>query len=371
MVPLSLLGWWKCVSEELTFALWCADDLKRSSLQLWGMKDKVLFSFHSVHSNAAQPHAANSPWKTARDTEAEGQQPQCSIDAHLLPLEPPADINSHQRNVEPGPELLAVLEDLSVRGIPERQPGSQIPLGGKHHRPGRLNAMPMLKQHGGQQLTATAVTCSPQEEAHAAPLPGNISGNGPAGIAQQPGKAPAVPTSASRKKLGSSVPPGQAQKAAPAAKQHVCPAKRAAKAMQQSEAKRAGSWPLHPAKQPVSSVQPQVNEAAGLAEASQLLEHERGQQQALSKNALGATAAAAPEATAVPKAAPRNRVKAGDLDPAEIEAKVRQKHAENALEKLSIPEMKCFLKSKKLPVSGKKAELVARLMQSLGHSTTQ
>ncbi len=42
-----------------------------------------------------------------------------------------------------------------------------------------------------------------------------------------------------------------------------------------------------------------------------------------------------------------------------------QLHVAGTLEKLSIPEMKCFLKAKKLPVSGKKADLLARLMQCL------
>jgi hypothetical protein len=64
----------------------------------------------------------------------------------------------------------------------------------------------------------------------------------------------------------------------------------------------------------------------------------------------------------------RNRTRAGDLDPAEVEAKILQKYAENLLEKLSIPEIKIFLKAKKLPLGGKKADLVARLGEYLSSS---
>jgi hypothetical protein len=67
------------------------------------------------------------------------------------------------------------------------------------------------------------------------------------------------------------------------------------------------------------------------------------------------------------KAPPRKRTKAGDLDAAHVEAKVRAQHAAGALDKLSIPEMKVFLKARKLPLGGKKADLVARLGEALAH----
>lgn len=73
-------------------------------------------------------------------------------------------------------------------------------------------------------------------------------------------------------------------------------------------------------------------------------------------------------AAAVAAKAPRNRTKAGDLDVAAVETKVMAKHAEQQLEKLSIPEIKCFLKAKKLPVGGKKGDLLDRLVKFLNES---
>ena len=63
--------------------------------------------------------------------------------------------------------------------------------------------------------------------------------------------------------------------------------------------------------------------------------------------------------------APRSRTRAADLDLAAVEAKVEAKHAERQLDKLSIPEIKCYLKAKKLPVGGKKCDLVTRLADCL------
>ncbi|GMH40134.1 hypothetical protein BSKO_08038 [Bryopsis sp. KO-2023] len=67
-----------------------------------------------------------------------------------------------------------------------------------------------------------------------------------------------------------------------------------------------------------------------------------------------------------PLAPPKKRAKAGDLDPKSIEGKVRELlDAGKKLVSLSVPEMKCFLKSKKLPVGGKKAILQERIMEFL------
>ena len=75
----------------------------------------------------------------------------------------------------------------------------------------------------------------------------------------------------------------------------------------------------------------------------------------------------ADEAAAAAKA-PRNRTKAGDLDVAAVETKIKAKHAEQQLGKLSIPEIKCFLKAKNLPVGGKKGDLLERLVRFLNDS---
>lgn len=70
-----------------------------------------------------------------------------------------------------------------------------------------------------------------------------------------------------------------------------------------------------------------------------------------------------------PQPAARKRTKADDLDAAAVEAKVRQMHSQGQLTKLTIPEMKCFLKAKKLSVGGKKAELMARVSECLAGPT--
>ncbi|KAL3140035.1 hypothetical protein ABBQ38_004316 [Trebouxia sp. C0009 RCD-2024] len=76
--------------------------------------------------------------------------------------------------------------------------------------------------------------------------------------------------------------------------------------------------------------------------------------------AASAEGAPAPAATAAPAKAPRQRKKAEDIDLAEVEKKIREKQAAGRLQDISIPELKCFLKARKLPVGGKKAELLAR-----------
>ncbi len=78
-------------------------------------------------------------------------------------------------------------------------------------------------------------------------------------------------------------------------------------------------------------------------------------------DAAAAMAAAAAAATTAPAKAPRQRKKADDIDLAEVERKIQEKFAAGKLADLSIPELKCFLKARKLPVGGKKSDLVARV----------
>ena len=65
------------------------------------------------------------------------------------------------------------------------------------------------------------------------------------------------------------------------------------------------------------------------------------------------------------KPATRQRTKAADLDAAAVHAKVIQKHAEGTLAELTVPEAKCWLKGRKLPLKGKKENLVARIIEAL------
>lgn len=70
------------------------------------------------------------------------------------------------------------------------------------------------------------------------------------------------------------------------------------------------------------------------------------------------------------KAPPRKRTKAGDLDTDSVTSKIHEKHRERKLKDLTVPEIKCYLKSHNLPVGGKKDELVARLSDLLKKSNT-
>lgn len=73
------------------------------------------------------------------------------------------------------------------------------------------------------------------------------------------------------------------------------------------------------------------------------------------------TAAPAPATAAAAPKAPRQRKKAEDIDLAEVEKKLHEKQAAGRLQDVSIPELKCFLKARKLPVGGKKSDLLARV----------
>ena len=82
------------------------------------------------------------------------------------------------------------------------------------------------------------------------------------------------------------------------------------------------------------------------------------------QDATELTAVAA--AAVAPAKAPRQRKKADDIDLAEVEKKIQEKFGAGRLQDLSIPELKCFLKARKLPVGGKKSDLVARIEPLLG-----
>ena len=79
--------------------------------------------------------------------------------------------------------------------------------------------------------------------------------------------------------------------------------------------------------------------------------------------AAGAEPAATVE-TAAAKPALRQRTKAADLDIDAVHDKVVQKHAEGKLTDLTVPEAKCWLKSRKLKLKGNKEELVARILEN-------
>lgn len=76
---------------------------------------------------------------------------------------------------------------------------------------------------------------------------------------------------------------------------------------------------------------------------------------------MPAASAAQDGAPTKPKAAQRAPPKASNLDHVQIEAKVKQMWADGLPAKLSVPEIKVFLKARKQPVGGRKADLLVRL----------
>ena len=90
-------------------------------------------------------------------------------------------------------------------------------------------------------------------------------------------------------------------------------------------------------------------------------------------SAEGAAAAAAAAAaalalgdTAPGPAKPRPvRPKAPELDAAQVQAKIMELFATGQQQKLNLPEIKCFLRARKVPVGGKKADLLVRVRDLL------
>ena len=79
---------------------------------------------------------------------------------------------------------------------------------------------------------------------------------------------------------------------------------------------------------------------------------------ALAGPAAGDTAAG----PARPRAA---RPKAAELDAAQVQAKIMALYAKGQQQKLTLPEIKCFLRAHKVPVGGNKADLLVRVKDLL------
>ena len=87
-----------------------------------------------------------------------------------------------------------------------------------------------------------------------------------------------------------------------------------------------------------------------------------------SGTAPGAAASAGPAAgdTAAGPARPRAaRPKAAELDAAQVQAKIMALYAKGQQQKLTLPEIKCFLRARKVPVGGNKADLLVRVKDLL------
>ena len=66
------------------------------------------------------------------------------------------------------------------------------------------------------------------------------------------------------------------------------------------------------------------------------------------------------------KSAGKPRAKASEIDAAEVRTKVAEKAATGKLVDLTVMEAKCWLKEHKLPLKGKKEDLIARIQERLG-----
>lgn len=171
-------------------------------------------------------------------------------------------------------------------------------------------------------------------------------------------KAPAKPALPARKRPGTALkgkaPPAQVLKT------DAAPRQRMPGAAQQTVQAHAEHIPGVPPQALPASVRPkppQPSTTQGAAAGG-------GGGQTAARKAAKQTKTDEAGAAAQAKA-PRSRTKAADLDFAAVEAKVMANHAERQLDKLSIPEIKCYLKAKKLPVGGKKCDLLTRLAECL------
>ena len=110
-----------------------------------------------------------------------------------------------------------------------------------------------------------------------------------------------------------------------------------------------------------------------MSDASAAAQPATPQSTAISEAKLIAAAAAAgpkesPLADMKPKAPPRKRAKPDDLDVEAVKQAVQQKQAAGKLQELSVNELKVALKARKLPVGGKKGDLLARLQSVLSQT---
>ena len=79
-----------------------------------------------------------------------------------------------------------------------------------------------------------------------------------------------------------------------------------------------------------------------------------------------ASAGPATADTAAGPARPRAaRPKAAELDAAQVQAKIMALYAKGQQQKLTLPEIKCFLRAHKVPVGGNKADLLVRVKDLL------
>ncbi|KAL3154065.1 hypothetical protein ABBQ32_013608 [Trebouxia sp. C0010 RCD-2024] len=403
----------------------CHADALAMPNPFWKGAANVMLHKHSFNPPLATPTdkqtpAANSGWASAaqRHRETPPQPPQTAAAATFQPADywPAEQVcaeatkapdhrtalvkRPRRPKVEVSPGLKLLLQSTAeqqqqqqqqqqhLAPVPSKLPAASLPLS-QQNAGATPHGQIVLKKR--PQYTASA----PAAPRLAQGQPGAQTAAGQAtGMTQMPGSAaetsamqgskrPAVPAGTSvvpallkRPKLAAHTKPPVSKANASQAKGTAVAAKAAGKA---ATAKKASAVPRASTKVPAaaltsSAIQPSGQGMATLdAHAAQAsLAGTAGGGAAAAKTLAGSAAPAAaaaasaegaqaPAATAAPAKAPRQRKKADDIDLAEVEKKVCEKQAAGRLQDISIPELKCFLKARKLPVGGKKAELLARV----------
>lgn len=363
----------------------------------------------------AQTPAASSGWATAAQRHRETpSQPQTAAAAmfqpsHYLPAEQvcaaaPKAPDSHtvlvkrprrpKVEVSEGLKLLlqtsAELQQHQLALVPSKQLAVLHPLSQRNPGATPRDCQIVLKQRSQCTMSTSAVSQLAQQQ------PGTQTAAGQSiGTTQMAGTAAVTPTAQGSKRpavpAGASVVPAllkrpklAAHAKPPVGKPGASQARGAAAAKaagKPAAAKKASAVPKASTKVPAAASVPTssaiqqtrlcmvtsdahaaqtslIGTAAGSAGAAKTL----GDPAAQAASAAAATEGApAPAATAALTKAPRQRKKADDIDLAEVEKKIYERQAAGRLQEISIPELKCFLKARKLPVGGKKAELIARM----------
>ena len=346
-----------CINEQ-KFCSWRADNLSGSAFPFWGSKPLVVAGVRRVTSPAdlPMPHAPmqavgtpapSSPWLTAAQRSSEGSvagQPAmpCQQYAPAAPG-PMHDILSELQSLQSYVDAQEPRGSLSTpstalqRALEEAAAVSATPLAGtatpQQPAPqGSSCRTAPARQHVPKFASRRPAPWPASKPAQRAALPacapaGAGASKPPAAGASKP--APQKPQLDSRKRAAE--PAQAAPRKRPAAPQAAAAAKATASAGVQQAAPGSssihtpGSMASQAGTVPVST-EPQAQTGAGSA-------------------ATGAKSA-------------RKRAKAGDMDLAAVQAKAR---GPGGAAKLSVPEMQCLLRALKLPVSGKKADLLARL----------
>ena len=344
-----LCKWGTIVSTDIHVA--CAGDIKGSPFQFWpGLLSLALVTGST---GAAAAGATASGWASARGVGG-GSEPAREpaegltlLDLSMLAEEQVPDVDA----AKPGPALQSYLETLAQAASavdtvqrPRASCAMQQPAAPLHQTPAQVPVFGRRSATGPAHMQGlSAATTEPQE---AGACMGNAA---PAALATQAvwsaaAPEPATNASAARPVFASRKRPGMpASTAAP----------------KPTAAKRGKEAPG--ARKPAASRQPMTAAAAlGLAQPVTAAAPAGGIQRLPASAAPPQVPAAAAE-----KLPQCKRTKAGDLDATAVEAKVMAQHVARALDKLSMPEMKCALKVRKLPVGGKKADLIARLTEAL------